>query len=32
MEKEEQMKADLRAGMGVLEVDRKYNYENMLKK
>ena len=32
MEKEEQMKADLLAGMDVLEVDRKYNYENMLKK
>lgn len=32
MNKEEQMKADLLAGMDVLEVDRKYNYENMLKK
>ena len=31
MEKEEQMKADLLAGMDILEVDRKYNYENMLK-
>jgi 4-hydroxy-4-methyl-2-oxoglutarate aldolase len=31
MEKEEQMKADLLAGMDVLEVDRKYNYEQMLK-
>lgn len=31
MKKEEQMKADLLAGMDVLEVDRKYNYENMLK-
>jgi len=32
MAKEERMKADLLAGMDVLEVDRKYNYENMLKK
>ena len=32
MQKEEQMKADLMAGMDVLEVDRKYSYENMLKK
>ena len=32
MEKEEQMKADLLAGMDVLAMDRKYNYENMLKK
>lgn len=32
MEKEEQMKADLLAGMDVLEVDRKYNYEQLLKK
>lgn len=32
MQKEEQMKADLLAGMGVLEMDRKYNYEQMLKK
>jgi regulator of RNase E activity RraA len=32
MAKEEQMKADLLAGIDVLEVDRKYNYENMLKK
>ena len=31
MAKEEQMKADLIAGMDVLEVDRTYNYENMLK-
>lgn len=30
MDKEEEMKADLRAGMNVLEVDRKYNYEGML--
>lgn len=29
MEKENQMKADLLAGMDVLEVDRKYNYEKM---
>lgn len=32
MDKEEQMKADLRAGMDVLEMDRKYNYEQMLRK
>jgi regulator of RNase E activity RraA len=32
MDKEEQMKADLLAGMDVLEMDRKYNYEQMLKK
>lgn len=32
MQKEEEMKADLLAGMDVVEVDRKYNYENMLKK
>jgi 4-hydroxy-4-methyl-2-oxoglutarate aldolase len=32
MEKEEQMKADLLAGMDVLEMDRKYNYEQMLRK
>jgi 4-hydroxy-4-methyl-2-oxoglutarate aldolase len=32
METEEKMKADLLAGMDVLEVDRKYNYEQMLKK
>ena len=32
MEKEEQMKADLLAGMDVLEMDRKYSYEQMLKK
>lgn len=32
MEKEESMKADLLAGMDVLEMDRKYNYEQMLKK
>lgn len=32
MEKEEQMKADLLSGMDVLEVDRKYSYEQMLKK
>ncbi len=32
MQKEEQMKADLLAGMDVLEMDRKYNYEQMLKK
>jgi 4-hydroxy-4-methyl-2-oxoglutarate aldolase len=32
MNKEELMKADLLAGMDVLEVDRKYNYEKMLDK
>ncbi len=32
MDLEEKMKADLLAGMDVLEVDRKYNYEQMLKK
>lgn len=32
MEKEEAMKADLMAGLDVLEVDRKYSYETMLKK
>jgi regulator of RNase E activity RraA len=32
LEKEEQMKADILAGMDILEVDRKYNYEQMLKK
>ena len=32
MDKEEQMKADLLAGMDVLEMDRKYNYEQMLRK
>jgi 4-hydroxy-4-methyl-2-oxoglutarate aldolase len=32
MDKEEQMKADLLAGMDVLEMDRKYSYEQMLKK
>jgi 4-hydroxy-4-methyl-2-oxoglutarate aldolase len=32
MDKEESMKADLLAGMDVLEVDAKYNYEGMLVK
>jgi len=32
MAKEEAMKADLMAGIDVLTVDAKYNYENMLKK
>jgi 4-hydroxy-4-methyl-2-oxoglutarate aldolase len=32
LEKEEQMKADILAGMDILEVDNKYNYEQMLKK
>jgi len=31
-EKEELMKADILAGMDILEVDKKYNYEQMLKK
>jgi len=31
-EKEELMKKDILAGMGILEVDEKYNYEQMLKK
>ena len=31
MEKEEAMKRDLLEGMDVLEVDKKYNYEQMLK-
>jgi regulator of RNase E activity RraA len=32
MDKEERMKADLRAGMAVLEVDRKHEYEQVLSK
>jgi 4-hydroxy-4-methyl-2-oxoglutarate aldolase len=32
MDKEERMKADLLAGMDVLEMDKKYNYEQMLNK
>jgi regulator of RNase E activity RraA len=32
MAKEEAMKADILGGMDILEVDRKYNYEQMLKK
>ena len=32
MDKEERMKADLLAGMDVLEMDKKYNYEQMLSK
>jgi 4-hydroxy-4-methyl-2-oxoglutarate aldolase len=32
MAKEEAMKKDILAGMDVLEVDKKYNYEQMLKK
>ncbi len=32
MDKEERMKADLLAGMDVLEMDKKYNYEQLLKK
>lgn len=31
-EKEELMKADILAGIDILEVDKKYNYEQMLKK
>ncbi len=31
-EKEEQMKADILKGMDILEADKKYNYEQMLKK
>ncbi len=32
LEKEEAMKADILAGMDILQVDGKYNYEQMLKK
>lgn len=32
LEKEESMKNDILAGLDILEVDRKYNYEQMLKK
>jgi regulator of RNase E activity RraA len=32
MAKEEAMKADILNGMDILEVDKKYNYEQMLKK
>jgi 4-hydroxy-4-methyl-2-oxoglutarate aldolase len=32
MDKEERMKKDLLAGLDVLEVDKKYNYEHMLKR
>lgn len=32
MEKEEAMKKDIMAGMDILEIDTKYNYEQMLKK
>ncbi len=32
LEKEEQMKADILAGMDIIEVDTKYNYEQMLQK
>jgi 4-hydroxy-4-methyl-2-oxoglutarate aldolase len=32
LEKEERMRADILAGMDILEVDSKYNYEQMLKK
>jgi 4-hydroxy-4-methyl-2-oxoglutarate aldolase len=32
LEKELQMRADILAGMDILDVDSKYNYEQMLKK
>ena len=32
LEKELQMRADILAGMDILAVDSKYNYEQMLKK
>jgi 4-hydroxy-4-methyl-2-oxoglutarate aldolase len=32
LEKEELMRADILAGMDILEIDNKYNYEQMLKK
>ncbi len=32
MDKEESMKKDILSGLDILEVDRKYNYEQMLKK
>jgi 4-hydroxy-4-methyl-2-oxoglutarate aldolase len=32
LEKEEAMRADILAGMDILEIDSKYNYEQMLKK
>ncbi len=32
MEKEENMKKDILSGLDILEVDKKYNYEQMLKK
>jgi 4-hydroxy-4-methyl-2-oxoglutarate aldolase len=32
LEKEEQIRADILAGMDILEIDSKYNYEQMLKK
>jgi 4-hydroxy-4-methyl-2-oxoglutarate aldolase len=32
MEKEESMKKDILSGLDILEVDKKYNYEQMLKK
>ena len=31
MEKEESMKKDILSGLDILEVDKKYNYEKMLK-
>ena len=32
IEKEENMKKDILAGLDILEVDKKYNYEQMLKR
>jgi regulator of RNase E activity RraA len=32
MEKEEKMKKDILSGLDIMEVDKKYNYEQMLKK
>ena len=32
MDKEESMKKDILVGLDILEVDQKYNYEQMLKK
>ena len=31
LEKEEAMCCDIKSGMSMMEVDKKYNYENMLK-
>jgi hypothetical protein len=32
MEKEEKMKKDILSGLDIMEVNKKYNYEQMLKK